>query len=225
MGRACAGQSGGRVYFAGDTGYPPNSVKFAGAWGRPSWRCCRSGLTSRAGSWDRRHMNPDDAVRAHLDLGADLSVAMHFGTFPLADEAIDAPGPGAGRRPAPAWGGARTVPRARLRRSLDLAKRRPAPVRVLIRIFQQRGRTPITRDGRRRTIGSYRCRPGAAKRHLRSSAFPWPPPRPHRHHCETEPAAVPVDWTRRLDSFPPSAIHKVIQYPGTRCESVAVPPL
>lgn len=36
-------------------------------------------------------MNPDDAVRAHLDLGARLSLAMHFATFPLTDEAIDAP--------------------------------------------------------------------------------------------------------------------------------------
>jgi L-ascorbate metabolism protein UlaG (beta-lactamase superfamily) len=38
-----------------------------------------------------QHMNPAEAVRAHLDLGARLSIAMHFGTFPLTDEAIDAP--------------------------------------------------------------------------------------------------------------------------------------
>jgi L-ascorbate metabolism protein UlaG (beta-lactamase superfamily) len=38
-----------------------------------------------------QHMNPDDAVRAHRDLGARLSVGMHFGAFPLTDEAIDAP--------------------------------------------------------------------------------------------------------------------------------------
>jgi L-ascorbate metabolism protein UlaG (beta-lactamase superfamily) len=37
------------------------------------------------------HMNPDEAVRAHLDLRSPLSVAMHFGCFQLTDEAIDEP--------------------------------------------------------------------------------------------------------------------------------------
>ena len=37
------------------------------------------------------HMNPEDAVQAHLDLGATQSVAMHFGCFQLTDEPIDEP--------------------------------------------------------------------------------------------------------------------------------------
>jgi L-ascorbate metabolism protein UlaG (beta-lactamase superfamily) len=37
------------------------------------------------------HMNPAEAVRAHLALGARRSLGMHFGTFQLTDEAIDAP--------------------------------------------------------------------------------------------------------------------------------------
>jgi L-ascorbate metabolism protein UlaG (beta-lactamase superfamily) len=36
-------------------------------------------------------MNPAEAVRAHLDLGAKVSVGMHFGTFRLTDEGIDDP--------------------------------------------------------------------------------------------------------------------------------------
>lgn len=36
-------------------------------------------------------MNPAEAVQAHLDLGAAHSVVMHFGTFQLTTEAIDAP--------------------------------------------------------------------------------------------------------------------------------------
>ena len=38
-----------------------------------------------------QHMNPDEAVQAHLALAAENSVAMHFGTFRLTDEAIDEP--------------------------------------------------------------------------------------------------------------------------------------
>ncbi len=37
------------------------------------------------------HMNPAEAMQAHLALGARRSVGMHFGTFQLTDEAIDAP--------------------------------------------------------------------------------------------------------------------------------------
>ena len=37
------------------------------------------------------HMNPDEAVQAHLDLGAPESIGMHFGTFQLTTEGIDEP--------------------------------------------------------------------------------------------------------------------------------------
>ena len=37
------------------------------------------------------HVNPDEAVRAHLAVKARRSIGMHFGTFQLTDEAIDAP--------------------------------------------------------------------------------------------------------------------------------------
>jgi L-ascorbate metabolism protein UlaG (beta-lactamase superfamily) len=38
-----------------------------------------------------QHMNPAEAVQAHLDLGSKLSIATHFGCFQLTDEAIDDP--------------------------------------------------------------------------------------------------------------------------------------
>ncbi|MES2750387.1 MAG: MBL fold metallo-hydrolase [Pseudomonadota bacterium] len=37
------------------------------------------------------HMNPDDAVKALADCGAQVALAHHHGTFQLTDEAIDAP--------------------------------------------------------------------------------------------------------------------------------------
>ena len=38
-----------------------------------------------------QHMNPEDAVKALADCGADRALAHHYGTFQLTDEAIDAP--------------------------------------------------------------------------------------------------------------------------------------
>jgi L-ascorbate metabolism protein UlaG (beta-lactamase superfamily) len=38
-----------------------------------------------------QHMNPEDAVQALADCGAELALAHHHGTFQLTDEAIDAP--------------------------------------------------------------------------------------------------------------------------------------
>ena len=37
------------------------------------------------------HMNPAEAVQAHLDLVPQLSIGMHFGTFQLTTEGVDEP--------------------------------------------------------------------------------------------------------------------------------------
>jgi len=37
------------------------------------------------------HTNPEEAARIHRDLGAKLSVAMHWGTFSLTDEPFEEP--------------------------------------------------------------------------------------------------------------------------------------
>jgi len=37
------------------------------------------------------HVSPAEAVQAHLVMGAKRSVAMHFGTFQLADDGQDEP--------------------------------------------------------------------------------------------------------------------------------------
>jgi L-ascorbate metabolism protein UlaG (beta-lactamase superfamily) len=82
---------GRRLFFAGDTGY---------------WRHFRD-LRQRIGVVDvamlpigayeprwfmsEQHMNPEEAVRAHLDLEARMSIGTHYGCFQLTDEGIDDP--------------------------------------------------------------------------------------------------------------------------------------
>ncbi|MDR3438250.1 MBL fold metallo-hydrolase [Telmatospirillum sp.] len=81
----------GRVYFAGDTGYPAHFHDIRRRLGEPDLALLPIGAYEPRWFMGPQHMNPDEAVQAHRDLGAHLSLAMHFATFPLADEAIDAP--------------------------------------------------------------------------------------------------------------------------------------
>jgi N-acyl-phosphatidylethanolamine-hydrolysing phospholipase D len=88
------------LYFAGDTGY---SRDFADTRARFASRQSpeRGGGFDLAllpiGAYEPRwfmqtsHVNPDEAVRAHLDLGAKRSLGVHWGTFPLTDEPLDQP--------------------------------------------------------------------------------------------------------------------------------------
>ena len=79
-----------QILFAGDSRWDRTGRTYAPAWVRPgrpaaNWRIEPRWFMAAA------HMNPAEAVQAHLDLGAHRSVGMHFGTFHLTDEAIDAP--------------------------------------------------------------------------------------------------------------------------------------
>ena len=73
---------GGRVLFAGDSG--------AGL-GAPALALLPIGAYEPRWFMAPMHMDPGEAVDAHRALGARRSVGMHFGTFQLTDEAIDAP--------------------------------------------------------------------------------------------------------------------------------------
>jgi L-ascorbate metabolism protein UlaG (beta-lactamase superfamily) len=80
-----------RIFFAGDTAY--------GAFFRDIGR--RFGPIDLAllpiGAYEPRwfmrsvHMNPDEAVQAHVDLAAARSIGIHFGTFQLTTEGLEAP--------------------------------------------------------------------------------------------------------------------------------------
>ena len=79
------------IYFAGDSGYSPQFAEIGRRF--PAIDVALMPIGAYEPRWFMRpvHMNPDEAVRAHIDVGARVSLGMHFGTFQLTDEAIDEP--------------------------------------------------------------------------------------------------------------------------------------
>lgn len=81
----------GSCFFAGDTGYGPHFTEIRERLGSPRLALLPIGAYEPRWFMGPVHMNPDDAVRAHLDLGARRSLGIHFNAFQLTDEAIDQP--------------------------------------------------------------------------------------------------------------------------------------
>jgi L-ascorbate metabolism protein UlaG (beta-lactamase superfamily) len=81
----------GRLYFAGDTGYGPHFKEVADRFGPMTMALLPVGCYEPRWFMEPFHMSPVDAVRAHCDLQAALSVGIHHGTFQLGDEAYDKP--------------------------------------------------------------------------------------------------------------------------------------
>jgi L-ascorbate metabolism protein UlaG (beta-lactamase superfamily) len=76
----------GRVYFAGDTGYSAHFREARERYGAPRAALLPIGAYRPRWFMWPVHMDPREAVLAHRDLGARTSIAIHFGTFDLADE-------------------------------------------------------------------------------------------------------------------------------------------
>jgi len=82
---------GRRILFAGDSGYGPHWREIATRLGPFDLALLPIGAYEPRWFMKDIHMNPAEAVQAHLDLGARQSIAMHFGTFQLTPEGIDEP--------------------------------------------------------------------------------------------------------------------------------------
>lgn len=82
---------GGYTFFAGDTGFGPHFAQIRERYGPP--RLAILPIGAFLPSWFMRpvHISPEEAVKAHLVMEAHHSVAMHFGTFQLADDGQDEP--------------------------------------------------------------------------------------------------------------------------------------
>jgi L-ascorbate metabolism protein UlaG (beta-lactamase superfamily) len=112
---------GRRIFFAGDSGYASHFTQIRDRAGAPDLAVLPIGAYEPRWFMKDIHMNPEEAVQAHLDLGASRSIAMHFGTFQLTMEGIDDPvialaealrtrGVPSQQFPAPAFGESFTLP-------------------------------------------------------------------------------------------------------------------
>lgn len=79
------------VYFAGDTAFGPHFAQIRERFGAPRLALLPIGAYEPRWFMSPVHMGPDEAARAHQILGAPTSIAIHHGTFQLADEGLDTP--------------------------------------------------------------------------------------------------------------------------------------
>lgn len=81
----------GKILFSGDTGYASHFKEIRDKLG--PMRLALLPIGSYRPRWYMKaiHMDPVDAVLAHKDLQAEQSIAMHWGTFYIADEQLGEP--------------------------------------------------------------------------------------------------------------------------------------
>lgn len=80
-----------KTYFAGDTGFGEHFSIMRNRLGAPDLSLIPIGAYKPRWFMKFYHLDPEEAVLAHLALGSKKSIAMHFGTFQLTDEGIDEP--------------------------------------------------------------------------------------------------------------------------------------
>ncbi|MFM7784334.1 MAG: MBL fold metallo-hydrolase, partial [Gammaproteobacteria bacterium] len=84
-------------YYSGDTGYSPDfreiRRRFAARQTAGGFDIALIPVGAYEPRWFMReqHVNPEEAVQVHLDVGARRSMGVHWGTFNLTDEALDEP--------------------------------------------------------------------------------------------------------------------------------------
>ncbi len=79
-------KNGKYIYFAGDTSYGSHFKEISAKLGSASLALLPIGAYEPRDMMKDSHINPDEAVKAHLDLKGKRSIAMHFGTFNLSSE-------------------------------------------------------------------------------------------------------------------------------------------
>ena len=81
----------GRIYFAGDTGWGTQFQAIRERFGPMTLSLLPIGAYAPRWFMERVHIDPDEALQASLTLESQTTLAIHFATFNLADDAYDAP--------------------------------------------------------------------------------------------------------------------------------------
>ena len=81
----------GTIYFAGDTGDGPHFAAIRQRFGAMALSLLPIGAYLPRAIMAPVHISPAEAVAASLTLQSNVSLAIHFGTFPLADDPFDLP--------------------------------------------------------------------------------------------------------------------------------------
>jgi len=81
----------GNVYFAGDTGYDQHFKKAQKQFKKFKIAFLPIGAYKPENFMLKYHISPSQAIQAHLDLNSNLSIAMHYQTFPLSSENFNDP--------------------------------------------------------------------------------------------------------------------------------------
>ena len=84
-------EAGLTVYFAGDTAFGPHFAQIRERFGAPSLSLLPIGAYEPRWFMSPVHMGPEEALEAQRILGSGTSIAIHHGTFQLADDGIDTP--------------------------------------------------------------------------------------------------------------------------------------
>jgi L-ascorbate metabolism protein UlaG (beta-lactamase superfamily) len=81
----------GNIYFAGDTGYNNFFREIGERYAPIKTAIIPIGAYIPRWFMSPVHVDPAQAVQIHHDVGAEMSIGMHFGTFPLADDGEQQP--------------------------------------------------------------------------------------------------------------------------------------
>jgi L-ascorbate metabolism protein UlaG (beta-lactamase superfamily) len=83
---------GRRIWFVGDSGYDARMIaEVRQRCGAPDLALVPIGAYEPRWFMAPMHLNPTEAVQLHREVGARLSIGMHWGTFQLTDEGRDEP--------------------------------------------------------------------------------------------------------------------------------------
>ncbi len=80
-----------RVFYSGDTGYSELFREIGDRLGPFDLNIIKIGSYGPGASWNDIHMNPEDAVQVHLDIGGKYMLPVHWATFNLAIHDWDEP--------------------------------------------------------------------------------------------------------------------------------------